>query len=229
MVRVTYHGHSCFLLEEGVYRILFDPFISGNPRTTARVSQFERLDAILVSHGHSDHLGDAVELSKMSKAPIVAPFELTMFCQRRGAYVHPMHIGGSAAFPFGRVKLTIAHHGSAHVDKGTEYTGSPCGFLVQFGPLLFYHAGDTGLFYDMKLIGEMNRIDVAFLPIGDNFTMGPDDAAKAVEFLRPRYVVPMHYGTFDVLEPDAGRFVREASGLGAQVVVMAEDTSLELQ
>ena len=220
MVTVTYHGHACFHLSDGTYSLLFDPFLSGNPLATAQVEDFLELDGILVSHGHADHLGDAVELSKRAKAPIIAPFELAAFCERRGAFVHPMHIGGSFGFDFGRVQLTIAHHGSAFVDKTTEYTGNPCGFLVQMGGLTCYHAGDTGLFYDMKLIGEMNQIDVALLPIGDNFTMGPRDAAKAVEFLRPRYVVPMHYATFDVLEQDASRFLAAVEGMDAKPVVL---------
>ncbi|GAB4268834.1 MAG: metal-dependent hydrolase [Deferrisomatales bacterium] len=227
MVKVTYHGHACFHLDDGTHRILFDPFLTGNPTTSTRVDEFGGLDAVLVTHGHADHLGDAVELSKLYKAPIVAPFELAAFCERRGAFVHPMHIGGSHRFEFGRVKLTIAHHGSAFVDKGTEYTGNPCGFLVSFGDLLFYHAGDTGLFYDMKLLGEMNAIDVAFLPIGDNFTMGPEDAAKAVEFLHPRFVVPMHWGTFEVLEQSPEGFVAQAQGRGSEVVVMGVGESRE--
>jgi len=220
MLNVTYHGHACFLLDDGRFRLLFDPFISGNPKSSARVDGFESLSAILVTHGHADHLGDAVELSKRYRAPVIAPFELATFCERRGATVHPMHIGGSHRFEFGRVKLTIAHHGSAFVDKGTEYTGNACGFLVDLGGLTVYHAGDTGLFYDMKLIGEMNRIDVALLPIGDNFTMGPEDAAKAVEFLRPRVVIPMHYATFEVLEQSPDRFAQEAGRHGAEVVVL---------
>jgi L-ascorbate metabolism protein UlaG (beta-lactamase superfamily) len=228
MVRVTYHAHACFYLETEKHAVVFDPFLSGNPLTQVQAASFPRVDAVLVSHGHADHLGDAVELSKLHKAPIIAPFELAAYCERRGAHVHPMHIGGSRVFPFGRVKLTIAHHGSAIVDKGTEYTGNPCGFLLWFGGAVFYHAGDTGLFYDMKLIGEMNAIDVAFLPIGDNFTMGPEDAAKAVEFLRPKVVVPMHYGTFDVLEPDASGFLTAAGDAGARIVVMAPGQTEEL-
>lgn len=221
MVTLTYHGHACFHVQSGTHGLLFDPFLSGNPLAKARVEDFPNLSAILVSHGHADHLGDAVELSKRTKAPIIAPFELATFCARRGAFVHAMHIGGSFAFPFGRVKLTIAHHGSAFVDKTTEYTGNPCGFLVQIGGLMLYHAGDTGLFYDMKLIGEMQAIDVALLPIGDNFTMGPQDAAKAVEFLHPRYAVPMHFATFDVLEQNASRFVAALDSLDTEAVVLA--------
>jgi L-ascorbate metabolism protein UlaG (beta-lactamase superfamily) len=226
-MRVTYHGHACFQLEDEDHCVVIDPFLAGNPLARMPVTGFSRLDAVLVTHGHADHLGDAIELSKLYKAPIIAPSELTAFCQRRGAHVHPMHIGGSHSFPFGRVKLTIAHHGSAIVDKGTEYTGTPCGFLLWFGGLLTYHAGDTALFYDMKLLGEMHSIDLALLPIGDNFTMGPEDAAKAVEFLQPRWVVPMHYATFDVLEPDAFVFVEKARGLGAEVVVLNPGGSKE--
>lgn len=229
MLKVTYHGHSCFFLEGGTHRVIIDPFLTGNPTSGARVEDFTALDAILVTHGHADHLGDAVDLSKRCRAPIVAPFELAAFCQRRGATVHPMHIGGSHRFEFGRVKLTIAHHGSAFVDKTTEYTGNPCGFLVGIGGLTVYHAGDTGLFYDMKLIGEMNTIDLALLPIGDNFTMGPEDAAKAVEFLSPRFVIPMHYATFDVLEQDARGFVEKVRGLGAEVVVLAPGQGREFR
>jgi L-ascorbate metabolism protein UlaG (beta-lactamase superfamily) len=225
MLTLTYHGHSCFHLGAGGHSLLFDPFLSGNPLATAQVEDFRDLSGILVSHGHADHLGDAVELSKRTKAPIIAPFELATFCERRGAFVHPMHIGGSFGFEFGQVKLTIAHHGSAFVDKTAEYTGNPCGFLVHLGGLVIYHAGDTGLFYDMKLIGEMDAIDVALLPIGDNFTMGPRDAAKAVEFLRPRYVVPMHFATFDVLEQDASRFLEAMAPEDTEAVVLAPGES----
>jgi L-ascorbate metabolism protein UlaG (beta-lactamase superfamily) len=133
-----------------------------------------------------------------------------------------MHIGGAHQFPFGRVKLTIAHHGSA-APNGT-YTGNPCGFLIEMDGKTFYHPGDTGLFYDMKLIGEMNKIDIAVLPIGDNFTMGIDDAAKATELLKPATVIPMHYKTFDIIDVEPQEFVDKVKSLGynSQVLPIGE-------
>jgi len=132
-----------------------------------------------------------------------------------------MHIGGGYQFPFGRVKLTIAHHGSAVIEGGKiTYTGNPCGVLISMEGKTLYHSGDTALFYDMKLIGEMNHIDVALLPIGDNFTMGVDDAVKAVEFLQPNKVIPMHFNTFDVIKVSSKEFVEKvkAKGIVAQVL-----------
>ena len=145
---------------------------------------------MILTHGHGDHLGDALDIAKANNATLIAPFELASYCGAKGATIHPMHIGGSFNFPFGKVKLTIAHHGSAIVDgENITYTGNPCGVLITIEGKTFYHSGDTGLFYDMKLIGEMNKIDLAVLPVGDNFTMGIDDAVKATEFLNPAKVI----------------------------------------
>jgi len=207
-MKITYHGHSCFIIEADKHRIIIDPFLSGNPAAKIKPKDV-KVEAVLVSHGHSDHLGDAVEISKNNNATIIAPFELVNYCTARGAMGHAMHIGGSHEFPFGRVKLTIAHHGST-TDTGA--TGNPCGFIVAMEGKTIYHAGDTGLFSDMKLIGEINRIDVALLPIGDNFTMGVEDAIKAVEFLRPKMVIPMHYNTFDVIKQDPQALCRRVKG-----------------
>lgn len=211
MPRIQYLSHSAFLLEISGKRVLFDPFFTGNPKAPASASDI-RPDYILVSHGHSDHLGDAVDISKSTGAVIVAPFELAMWCGKHGANIHDMHIGGGWDFEFGRVQLTIAHHGSAvGPDERLEYAGNPCGFLVTSEGKTLYHAGDTGLFSDMKLIGEMNAIDLALLPIGDNYTMGVTDAVKAVELLRPKAVVPMHYDTFELIKADAARFATKAN------------------
>ncbi|MFZ0391836.1 MAG: metal-dependent hydrolase [Calditrichia bacterium] len=204
MPELTYLGHSAVYLKGEKGRLIIDPFLSDNPIAETRPEDI-KVDFVLLTHGHGDHLGDALQIAKANDAPIVAPFELANYCADKGAEVHPMHIGGAHDFPFGRVKLTIAHHGSAAPD-GT-YTGNPCGFLITMDGKLFYHPGDTGLFYDMKLIGEMNEIDLALLPIGDNFTMGIEDAVKAAEFLHPKEVIPIHYKTFEVIDVNPQKFV----------------------
>jgi len=218
---LTYLGHSAFTVRGTQARVVIDPFLSGNPLAKVAAGEIQA-DYVLLSHGHGDHLGDGLEIAKANRATIVAPFELANYCAERGAQVHPMHIGGAHQFPFGRVKLTIAHHGSMAPD-GT-YTGNPCGFLLTMEGKTLYHPGDTGLFYDMKLLGEMNQIDVAVLPIGDNFTMGIEDAVTAAEFLQAAMVVPMHYKTFELIDEDPEEFVKrvQAKGLKARVLPIGE-------
>jgi len=224
MGRAQFLGHSCVSLSDGRHRLLVDPYLTGNPLATVKADEVEA-DYILVTHGHGDHVGDAIAIARRTGATIIATFELATLCQGEGAAVHPMHIGGAHEFPFGRVKLTIAHHGGGHGADASRYTGPPVGFLITLDGKTVYHAGDTGLFYDMKLIGEMNRIELAFLPIGDNFTMGISDAVRAVEFLQPRRVVPMHYDTFPVVSADPQQFVAQVQG--AEVVVLAPGETLE--
>jgi L-ascorbate metabolism protein UlaG (beta-lactamase superfamily) len=224
MPKLTYLGHSAFLLEGSGGQVVIDPFLTGNPLAAAGPDEIS-VDHVLLSHGHGDHIGDGVAIAKANDATIVAPAELAAYCQAQGAKIHAMHIGGAHEFPFGRVKLTIAHHGSAAPD-GT-YTGNPCGFLVSMDDTTLYHPGDTGLFYDMKLIGEMNSIDVAVLPIGDNYTMGIEDAVKATEFLAPKIVIPMHYKTFDVIDVDPQLFVDQVSAKGFDSRVLAFGESMD--
>lgn len=215
MIKITYLSHSCFLIEGGGSRLIIDPFLRGNPNAPITPEEVE-VDFVLVTHGHPDHLGDAVEISGRNQAMIIAPFELGLFCERQGAEkVHTMHIGGSFDFSFGSVKLTPALHGSGFPDaQGMIYTGNPCGFLIGMEKKTIYHAGDTGLSVEMKLIGEFNTIDVALLPIGGNYTMGEEDALHAARFLKTGMVIPMHFGTFPVLTENSDTFQRRAESVG---------------
>ncbi len=225
MLRATYLGHSCVMATDGQYSIIIDPFLTGNPQATVKAEDI-KVDYILVTHGHSDHLGDAVSISKRCNATIIAPNELAVYVSKQGAKAHNMHIGGAYNFPFGRVKLTIAHHGSAAGD-GLEYTGNPCGFIITMGGKTMYHPGDTGLFLDMKLIGQLNKIHLAFLPIGDNFTMGVEDAVMAVDFLKPKKVVPIHYRTWPVIDAEPKEFAAKLKGKKTKVVIINPGESVE--
>ena len=228
MLTLTFHGHACFLLEAGGKRVIIDPFLTGNPRAIVGSSDLPKLDAILVSHGHGDHLGDAVPLAMEHKATLVAPYELALFCTGQGAPdVHAMHIGGAHDFPFGTVKLvTAVHGGMVEGDEAGRFTTHPCGFVVTMGGVRLYHTGDTALTLDMQLLA--GQVDVMCVAIGDNYTMGPEDAARAVALVKPRIAIPMHFGTFPILVPDAGRFVT-AVGTTAKVVVLEPGQTSQLQ
>jgi L-ascorbate metabolism protein UlaG (beta-lactamase superfamily) len=223
MVKVTFYGHSCFTISDGKDNIIIDPFLTGNPLAKAKPDDL-KVNYVLITHGHGDHLGDGIEMAKANDATIIAPFELATYCQNQGAKVHPMHIGGGFDFSFGRVTLTIAHHGSGlPVKDGILYLGNPVGFVVNIDGKNIYHAGDTGLFYDMKLIGEMYPLDLALLPIGDNFTMGIREALKAAELLAAKTVIPMHYNTMDVIKQDPNEFVNNLpSGINGRILKVGE-------
>lgn len=203
MVKINYLGHDCFYLEGEERSVLIDPFLTGNP-TAQRPSSELKPDVITVTHGHGDHLGDAIEISKKSGAPILGVFELANYCEGKGAKAIGAHMGGIVKFEFGWVKLVQAWHSSTASD-GT-YTGNPCGFVVNFHGINIYHPGDTCLFGDMKLIAEMTPVEVFLCPIGDHYTMGIHDAVKAVELVNPRWVIPMHYNTFDVIKQNPETF-----------------------
>ncbi len=202
MTTFTFYGHSCFALSDGTNTLLFDPFLTGNPQAQVPASDVSA-NYILVSHGHQDHLGDAIPIAKRCGATIISTYELAVYCEKRGAKVHGMGIGGSYKFPFGRVKVTQAFHSSSILTpNGAEYLGNPCGFLVRFDEKTYYFTGDTGLFGDMAMIGDLYKPDIVILPIGDNYTMGIEDAVEAVKMLKPKIVIPVHYNTFPVIMQD---------------------------
>lgn len=202
-MKVTYHGHSVLEVQTGEHSVWIDPFINGNGQAKIKVSDIHA-DVILLTHGHNDHVGDTIEIAKANNSLVVAPFELAEYIGSKGVKAHPMHIGGSRTFDFGRVKFTQAFHGSSYEEEGgtVVYTGMPAGILFSHGGKTIYHAGDTALFSDMKLIGEFEKPDVAFLPIGDNFTMGPEDALVAAKWIGADITVPIHFNTFPVIEQD---------------------------
>ncbi|WP_017726588.1 metal-dependent hydrolase [Halalkalibacterium ligniniphilum] len=227
-MKVRYHGHSVVMIETNGKNIIIDPFITGNG-TTDLTAEDVKVDVILLTHGHNDHVGDTVSIAKRNDALVVAPFELATYLGWQGVKVHPMHIGGAYEFEFGKVKLTQAFHGSSYMDEENKtivYTGMPSGILFTAEGKTIYHAGDTALFSDMKLIGERNSIDVAFLPIGDNFTMGPEDAALAAEWLQAKTVVPIHYNTFPVIEQDPEAFVNSLSGKKGKMLPVGQSIEL---
>ncbi|MCK5852706.1 metal-dependent hydrolase [bacterium] len=217
MAKLTYLSHSAWLVETDNYTIAIDPFLEGNPTATVKPSDVEA-DYIIVTHGHGDHLGDAIPMAKANNGTIITNFEIANYCTEKGANAHPMYIGGSHEFPFGTVKLTPAWHGSSFPDG--SYAGTPAGVLLTVEGKTIYHTGDTGLFMDMQLIGEMNPVDIFLVNIGDNFTMGINDAVKAVEFVKPKLTIPMHYKTFDVIDVDPQSFIEKVQSKGYEVKIM---------
>jgi L-ascorbate metabolism protein UlaG (beta-lactamase superfamily) len=199
--KLTWYGHATLGLETGGHKLIIDPFFSGNPAAPIGPEAVEA-DFILVSHGHGDHVGDTVSIAKRTGATVISNFEIASWFEGKGLKkTHGQHLGGGHTHPFGYLKLTLALHGSALPDGSNG--GNPAGFLLTTNDAKkIYFAQDTGLFGDMKLIGE-EGLDLAVIPIGDNYTMGPDDALRAVKLLEPKVVIPIHYNTWDLLAQDA--------------------------
>jgi len=193
-MKITYYGHSCFGIENGGYKFLFDPFISYNELAAGVDVSAIEAEYILLSHAHQDHTADAEIIARKNDSTIVANWEIHAFYEKLGIKTHPMNLGGTWHFEFGSVTMTPAVHSSSFPD-GT-YGGNPGGFVVASADRTFYFAGDTALFSDMQLIGNEHKLDFAFLPIGDNFTMGIRDAIKAARLLGVKKVIAMHYDTF---------------------------------
>jgi len=195
----TWFGHATLGLETGGFKLLIDPYFSGNPSVKIKANQVEA-GYILVTHGHGDHIGDTVEIAKRCSALVISNAEISSWLRKQGVKTHAQHIGGGHQHPFGYLKLTTALHGSSLPDGSNG--GNPAGFLLTTNEnKKIYMAGDTGLFGDMRLIGE-EGLDLAVIPIGDNYTMGPADALRAVKLLNPRVVIPIHFNTFDLIRQD---------------------------
>ena len=220
MATLTYHGHAtCTLVTDDGIRIVIDPFFDGNPSCAVAAADVEA-DFILVTHGHGDHMADLVPLAKRTGALVISSHELVSWLGTQGVEnVHGMSIGGGYHFLFGYAKMTPAVHGAKNEGPGGEgYPTTPAGFLLNLsGGKRVYHAGDTGLISDFQLL--RGRVDVALLPIGDNYTMGPDDAARAVEMIEPGVVIPIHYNTWPIIAQDPETF-RASVGAKAKVEVV---------
>jgi L-ascorbate metabolism protein UlaG (beta-lactamase superfamily) len=224
-MKISYLSHSCFLIETSSHTLIIDPFLTQNPLAKVKAADI-KCDFVLVTHGHFDHVGDALEIANRNDATIISSYEIVDWLSRQGAKKgHPLGLGGGYNFPFGRVKLTVAFHSAGYPpeegDKGGfVYLGVAAGIIIQAEGKTIYHAGDTALTLEMQLIGERNEIDVAMLPIGDNFTMGPEDAVTAAEFLRAKLVLPMHYNTFPPIHQDPKAFVAGLNAKGIKGAAM---------
>lgn len=226
-MKVSFHGHSVVKVDTGKHRIIIDPFIKGNEACDLDPST-EKADVILLTHGHNDHVGETLEIAKNNNALVVATAELADYFASKGLNTHPMHIGGSREFDFGKVQFTQAYHGSSYTEEdGTViYGGMPGGILLTVNGKTIYHLGDTALFTDLKMYGELNDIDIAFIPIGDNFTMGPSDALLAAEWVNAKKVVPVHYNTFPPIEQDPEAWASQVKAGNAHVMQVGETIDL---
>jgi L-ascorbate metabolism protein UlaG (beta-lactamase superfamily) len=226
--KITWLGHSAFFLETAGHQVVIDPFFTGNPAATVTADEV-KADFIVVSHGHGDHIGDTVSIARRTGAMVISNYEICEWLNKQGVKkTHPLNTGGAHPFPFGTLKLTIAHHTSMLPDGANG--GNPAGLLFYLeGGKKLYHAADTGLFYDMALIGE-EGIDTAILPIGDNYTMGPDDSIRAIKLIHPRRVIPTHYNTWELIAQDVEAWASRVKGeTEAEPVVLMPGESCTIE
>jgi L-ascorbate metabolism protein UlaG (beta-lactamase superfamily) len=225
-MKITFYGHSCFGVEYNGVRLLFDPFITPNEQASGVDISAIRPEYILVSHGHSDHVADVETISRATNSVIISSYEIASYYGAKGLPHHPMNIGGSWDFGRFRVKCVNAVHSSVLPD-GT-YAGNPMGFIVSGGSQTFYYSGDTALHMDMQLLGQKHRIDLAFLCIGDNFTMGIDDAVSAAGLVRCDTVVGMHFDTFPFIRISHDRAKKAFAEAGKQLILPVVGQTFEL-
>lgn len=217
-MKISWHGHSCIQIQTSEnHKIIIDPFIKDNPMSDLKIDHLD-IDYILLTHAHKDHFGDTIEIAEKNDALVITTVEIADFLQELGLKVHGMNLGGSYDFPFGNMKLTNALHSSNLNWEGkTINLGNPSGILLTLENKKIYHAGDTALFSDMSLIAP---VDLAFLPIGDNFTMGINDAIKAANFLLAKDVIPIHYNTFPLIKQNPADFIeglKNSNGIVPQI------------
>lgn len=217
-----YINHACFMVEKNGSAIIFDPFLDGNPE--GLTAKDIKADYVFVSHGHFDHLGSAFEIAKNCNATIISTAEICALAEEAGCKAHGMHLGGTFKFPFGKVRIAPAFHGSGVPG------GHACGFVVDFYGTTFYFAGDTALYSDMQLLPQLDAFTYAVLPIGGNFTMDPADACLAAKFLNAKYVIPVHYNTWPPIEQDVVAYkadVEETTNSKVLIVNPGESIKME--
>ncbi|HET8962780.1 MAG TPA: metal-dependent hydrolase [Chitinophagales bacterium] len=217
-MNITYNGHSCFEVETNGKNLLFDPFITPNKLAEKINVDKIKADYILISHGHEDHVADLIKIAKRTNAMVICAYEIHAWLHKQGVTnTHPMNVGGKWKFDFGNVKCVAASHSSSLPDG--SYAGNAMGFIIEAPEGNFYYAGDTALTYDMKLIGDYRTVNFAFLPIGDNYTMGPENAIIASEFIKCRKIIGMHYDTFEHIKIDKELAVKKFERSGNELIL----------
>ncbi|MEI8136675.1 MAG: metal-dependent hydrolase [Bacteroidota bacterium] len=226
-MNITYYGHSCFGVEINGKHLLFDPFISPNELARDIDVNTVKADYILISHGHNDHIADAESIAKRTGAKVICAWEINVWLEKKGVEnIRPMNIGGKVNFDFGSIKCVVAQHSSSMPDG--SYGGNPMGFVIESNEGNFYYAGDTALTYEMKLIGDYRSIDFAFLPIGNNFTMGVDNAIIACDFIKCNHIIGMHYETFGFIMIDKDEAVNKFIMAGKKLTLLEIGSTIKI-